>query len=543
MKRNFQVFRAATTVFCLVAVFAFTLVPHPVESPASEQAPAKVELPIELQYVPVDAAAFLSIDVAQVWENQILKAIRKADAKMFDGFATAVKMAFGFTPDDVKSTVAFVPKLHLGEDQDGLGVVVTFRKAYDKEKIAKGVEKLLPKGVKFDVVAANDRTAVVLVNLGDEFAKPQPADKTGPLTSALQAAATGKHSVVAGMTLASYPDILRGDDIPPQIRPFQPLFKAVSVTAILDLGKSFNLDVQVKTGTAGQAVECEKALGTLLGLFEEELSEELKVVEIEAAKKPSFKDLLTVMKATSSAIKGAKFSTLGNETQLTASLSTDLPFASAYFATKERIEAAMAVITSSNNLKQIALATINYADAMNGNLPPAAVCDKTGKPLLSWRVLILPYLEQEKLFKEFKLDEPWDSDHNKKLLARMPKVYAIPGKTKPDETDTYYRVFVGNGAAWDLIQGARYPASITDGTSQTILCVTAAQAVPWTKPDELAFDPDKDMRKLLGAVVNGKAQVAMFDGSSYTLKKIPSKETVNALITPNGGEVIGADFP
>ena len=199
MKRNFQAFRAALAVFGLVAVFTFATVPFPVELPASEQAPAKIELPTELQYVPVDAALFLSVDAAQVWDYPILRAIRKADTKIFDGFSNAAKMAFGLTPDDVKSVVVFVPKLDLDEGQDGLGVVITCRNAYDKEKLAKGVETLLPKGVKFNVVPASDRMAVVLVNLGEEFARRQLADKTGPLTSALQEAATGKHAAVIGI--------------------------------------------------------------------------------------------------------------------------------------------------------------------------------------------------------------------------------------------------------------------------------------------------------------------------------------------------------
>ena len=120
----------------------------------------------------------------------------------------------------------------------------------------------------------------------------------------------------------------------------------------------------------------------------------------------------------------------------------------------------------------------------------------------------------------------------------MPSVYAIPGKTNDGDTDTYYRVFVGKGAGFDWIMGTRI-LSITDGTSNTLMCVTAASAVPWTKPDELEFDPDKDMTKLLGAVVNGKVQaVTYFDGSVRTFGKIPNKMTLNALITRDGGEVI-----
>src|SRR5262249_28836977 len=101
---------------------------------------------------------------------------------------------------------------------------------------------------------------------------------------------------------------------------------------------------------------------------------------------------------------------------------------------------------SANNLKQLALGIINYADAHKGNMPPAMESDKDGKPLYSWRVLILPYIEENKLYKEFKLDEPWNSEHNKKLLEKMPKVFApVVGKTK-DKHSTYYQVVVGRGA-------------------------------------------------------------------------------------------------
>ena len=109
------------------------------------------------------------------------------------------------------------------------------------------------------------------------------------------------------------------------------------------------------------------------------------------------------------------------------------------------------------------------------------------------------------------------------------------------ETNTHYRVFVGNGAGFDWIMGGKI-TGITDGTSNTLMVVTAADAVPWTKPDELEFDPEQDPSKLIGFVVNGKAQVAMFDGSVRTINKLPSKETLKALITKSGGEVIGNDF-
>src|SRR5262249_53429272 len=163
----------------------------------------------------------------------------------------------------------------------------------------------------------------------------------------------------------------------------------------------------------------------------------------------------------------------------------------------------------------------------------AAVYGKNGKPHLSWRVLILPYIEQDALYKEFHLDEPWDSDHNKKLIAKMPKVYAHAGIEKGEHT-TVFRVFTGKGTVFEGSKGCRI-ADITDGTSNTLLAVEAAEAVPWTKPDELPFNPAK-MPKL-GGHFKGVFLGAFCDGSVRTISLSIKPKTLEAIITRNGGEV------
>src|ERR1700676_2683340 len=95
---------------------------------------------------------------------------------------------------------------------------------------------------------------------------------------------------------------------------------------------------------------------------------------------------------------------------------------------------------------------LNYKDREEG-LPPHALYGKEGAPLLSWRVLVLPYLEQEDLFKQFRLDEPWDSPHNLALLPKMPEVYAAPEEHAPPQSHTtFYQVIVGKGAAFETGQ-------------------------------------------------------------------------------------------
>src|SRR6185312_11489838 len=89
-----------------------------------------------------------------------------------------------------------------------------------------------------------------------------------------------------------------------------------------------------------------------------------------------------------------------------------------------------------------------YHDA-HGKLPPPAITDKAGKPLLSWRVALLPYLEQVALYNQFHLDEPWDSEHNRKLLPQMPKVYACTGNAPSVPYGTFYQAFVGKDCVFE----------------------------------------------------------------------------------------------
>jgi hypothetical protein len=198
---------------------------------------------------------------------------------------------------------------------------------------------------------------------------------------------------------------------------------------------------------------------------------------------------------------------------------------------------------SANNLKQIALAFHNH-EAAFGCFPGAAVRGKDGRALLSWRVAILPFLEEDKLYRQFRLDEAWDGPNNKKLLAKMPAVYGLPRVKLATAHATFYRVFTGPDAPFKpaLERPGPGPAgprlvAITDGTSNTLLVVEAGEAVPWTKPDELVYDAKKPLPKLGGLFPEG-IHVAMMDGSVKFLSRKAPEIVLRAAITPHGGEVI-----
>lgn len=200
---------------------------------------------------------------------------------------------------------------------------------------------------------------------------------------------------------------------------------------------------------------------------------------------------------------------------------------------------------SQNNMKQLTLAVHDYASANEDRLPPAFIADKDGKALLSWRVVLLPYLGESKLYKEFKLEQPWDSEHNEKLLPRMPKVYALPGVTTKEPHVTFYRVFFGPGTLFSKPDGqcAYTIGEIPDGTSNTIFAVEADERVPWTKPDELSYDPLMIIRlPKLGKLVPDQFLVVMMDGSVRWVSKKVSEKTLRSAIEPDDGQPLGTDW-
>jgi hypothetical protein len=173
-------------------------------------------------------------------------------------------------------------------------------------------------------------------------------------------------------------------------------------------------------------------------------------------------------------------------------------------------------VVSVTNLKQLALAMHVYHDAHQA-LPARASLSKEGKPLLSWRVAILPYIEQGKLYQEFHLDEPWDSEHNKKLIAKIPDVFKPATDQKVEPGKTCYLVPVGPGTIFEKTTGTHF-ADIKDGTSNTIMIVEAApdRAVEWTRPDDWTFDPANPVQGLIGLRQNAFL-TAFGDGSVLTL--------------------------
>lgn len=190
--------------------------------------------------------------------------------------------------------------------------------------------------------------------------------------------------------------------------------------------------------------------------------------------------------------------------------------------------------------KQIMLGMWNFESAKK-HLPPAAICDKNGKPLLSWRVAILPYIDQNELYKQFHLDEPWDGPHNRPLVDQMPDIYAdADAKLRKlrREGKTTFQVPVGPETIFYNNEGATI-RDISDGTSQTIALVEVEpqRAVFWTQPEDWAVDlahPKSGVERS----DRGFFTAARCDGSVHIVPTKTDEKSLRALLTRKGREII-----
>jgi len=185
-----------------------------------------------------------------------------------------------------------------------------------------------------------------------------------------------------------------------------------------------------------------------------------------------------------------------------------------------------------NNLKSMGIAFHNFHDA-NLRFPGA------GKPAegLSWRVHLLPYLDQFELYQKFKLDEPWDSENNKPLIAKMPDIFKVDGVEEAGKTSIH--VMTGPGAPFANDATPKI-TDFTDGTSNVILFLVAGsdKAEVWTKPGGLDFNPE-DPLKALGKISGETFSTILADGAYRAISTKIAADQLRRLLQSSDGEPLG----
>jgi len=526
------------TTACLIAMLLLTtgFTGRPPAATAGATA-----LPPDLALVPGDALGFARVPVAAAWHHPSMRVIRE---QLLKGDKLAeIEKFLGIGLNDLEHlTVIIVPGEQAEAEPVVIGVLTTSRLIAWQNVVAAlapSAEEKTHKTKKYHAAKegrgpalhrASDRMMVLadepmLKKFWDRPAAPVQPER---LADALKLASAKDRGVATMRLPPAITQRLQQQPLPAPFAFAQPLVHTESVTAVLDFGPQSKTEVTIFMPDEAAASRALAALKTGQSFLKEQLAGVPAHVRQDPLAGAALKEAdSAVSSATMVQEKATIRVHLNTNTAVLAGLV--LP---AMQKTREGAQR----MQSANNLKQLALAMHNY-NATHGHLPADAIRDGAGKALLSWRVAILPYLEQEELYKEFKLDEPWDSEHNRKLIARMPPLFA-PVHSKPkDPHSTFYQVLTGPTTVFESPEGAKFQ-DIVDGTSNTLLIVEAADAAPWTKPADVAYDPNKAAPKLGGVEFADGFWAALCDGSVRFLRKDLDERTLRGLITRNGGEVI-----
>ncbi len=236
---------------------------------------------------------------------------------------------------------------------------------------------------------------------------------------------------------------------------------------------------------------------------------------------------------------------------------------------KNAVNAARSLSQSRNQLKQIGLAMHNFHDVYRV-FPPAVIYGPDGRPWHSWRVLVLPFIEQQGLYERYKFDEPWDGPNNSKLLSEMPEIYRDPIHDDTLGHFTHYAAVSGKGTIFPSVgikmdekqiakplahitsdNGATGMRQIFDGTSNTLMVGTVSpeNTIPWMKPEDINVDamlPGLGEKGNFAAPYGTRTRPATLflfsDGSVRVISTSIERKTLQNLFMMNDGNPIG-DIP
>lgn len=591
-----------------------------------------------------ETVGFLHIRVSEAWESPGMAFYRKALSSLGTDEIKVLDGKFAPNISQIESVTVIIPSLRF-ETQfpDGYPSgeswlwVVACKKPIDRVELAKSVGEGASKkhrGVEYYFEEAH-WAGIILLNpttivIGSEDSILRLIEKResalvveSPLANIFTREAN-KHTALFAVNPSSFETQKVLGILP---LPVAPVLKASGAWASLDLKQQSQLNLTLEFPGAQQATEGAKSLEAVRKIAQELIATELEGMQ-KAEKLASKRPVMTVLELPAfgspivakaglkylyETLKGLAFEMKG--TSVTTSLNLDEFFPASTHALAIMVFAAVSdfdrksVYWTSQPYSKGGIdddvpyyirdkfvrigAALEAYHQDKGAYPPAALYSKDGKPLLSWRVLILPYLEQQPgelrgpggmkgfkktgpdakveqpkktfadLYQKFKLNEPWDGLNNKKLLEQMPRVYEFSFSVNVGSIGmrgawkTGVQAFTGPGALFPGKEAVN-KGQVKDGLENSIAVIfrdDCLEAVPWTKPSDIPFDVDKQLPKLIRSykdiVVDASANspqpsaiyVLMADGKPRRLPADLGEKLFKGLITIAGGESVKLPEP
>lgn len=542
--------RLSLSAVAVLAAAAFL----PATQPPGDGPPAPTT-PKSLTAVPRDGFLVISVNVAALWDDPALKVVQGWFGEQKEPTTEGL---LGVGPADLERVTVYIPAVDLNRDP-GPVVLLTTRRPYNEARVVKNLVGPRNDGNAVhrsgNLVVLRDRRPFSSAVLADErtvMLLPDDAGVTAQVAAQLLSgkadgalapavAAAGRSVVSVGIDPRMVYRLVAREPGRNELAPYAAAFKASSATLTADVvGGGVKTRLSLTYATPDDA----RRAGPVL---EEGLGDLARALDAEAARQNERGDHgalgAAIFGAAGAALRTAKVEVKDATVVATADGPNADALGKLVAALPKQVAVARRNVEAQNNLKQILLGLHAYHDTM-GHMPGDVGTDR--KSAWSWRVQLLPFIEQDAVYRQLDLQKSWDDPRNKAVLekAEMPKVYEVPGRPAP-KGHTYWRSFTLpkktdpiSGRPW-LVQGEVGPKmlSITDGTSNTFAVVEAGEAVPWYAPDVLGYDGKMPLPQL-GAKGGDGFLAGMGDGSVRFIRAKTDEATIRAAITRDGGEVL-----